>query len=274
MDKFSLKCFGVGDGWPCADRKHSSFLYRFGETSLLIDCGETASGGFKATGLDYDTIDRIFISHLHSDHIGGFFMLMQGFWLEQRRKELPIHMPAEGTKLFRRMLNAAFIFPELLQFRLRFENLRADKPVLTGKVRVTPHPTTHLEQLRLAFQKRYPQDFEAFCFLIEAGKLRIGHSADIGAPEDLEPLLEKPLDLLVCELAHFRAEDLFRYLKGRAVKRIVFVHVARPYWENLPKMRRIARKMLPHIPFTFARDGQEFTLGENSRALAFKPSLE
>ena len=48
-----------------------------------MDCGETVSGGYKATGLDYDTIDRIFISHLHSDHIGGFFMLMQGFWLEQ-----------------------------------------------------------------------------------------------------------------------------------------------------------------------------------------------
>jgi ribonuclease Z len=260
MDKFSLKCFGVGDGWPCADRKHSSFLYRFGKTSILLDCGEAVSGGYKATGLDYDTIDRIFISHLHSDHIGGFFMLMQGFWLEQRRKELPVHMPAEGIKLFRQMLNAAFIFPELLRFRLRFETLRAGKPVLTGKVRVTPYPTTHLEQLRVAFQKRYPQDFEAFCFLIEAGRLRIGHSADIGAPEDLEPLLKKPLDLLVCELAHFQAEELFWYLKGRAVKKIVFIHVGRPYWENLPKTRRVAKKMLPGIPIVFARDGQEITL--------------
>src|SRR5580704_438694 len=258
MDKFSLKCFGVGDGWPCADRRHSSFLYRFGQTSILIDCGESVSGTYKGTGLHYDTIDRIFISHLHSDHIGGFFMLMQGFWLEQRQKELPISMPREGIKLFRRMLNAAFMFPELLQFRLRFETLRARKPVLTDKVRVTPYPTTHLEQLRLAFHKRYPQDFQAFSFLIEADKVRIGHSADIGAPEDLEPLLKKPLDLLVCELAHFRAEDLFWYLKGRAIKRIVFIHVGRPYWENLPKTKRLAKEMLPGIPFIFAKDGQEF----------------
>jgi ribonuclease BN (tRNA processing enzyme) len=260
MDKFSLKCFGVGDGWPGGDRRHSSFLYRFGKTSLLIDCGETVSSGYKASGLHYDTIDRIFISHLHSDHIGGFFMLMQGFWLEQRQKELPVCMPAEGIKLFRQMLNSAFIFPELLQFRLRFEALRAGKRVTTGNVRVTPFPTTHLEQLRLAFQKRYPQDFAAYSFLIEAGRLRIGHSADIGAPEDLRPLLKKPLDLLVCELSHFQAEDLFLFLRGHAIKRIVFMHVGRPYWENLPKTRRLAEKMLGGIPFVFARDGQEFTL--------------
>jgi ribonuclease Z len=260
MDKFSLKCFGVGDGWPCAGRKHSSFLYRFGKNSILIDCGETVSGGYKASGLDYDTIDRIFISHLHSDHIGGFFMLMQGFWLELRQKELPVAMPAEGIKLFGNMLNAAFIFPELLKFPLRFEALQAAKPVMTGKVRVTPFHTTHLEQLRLAFQKRYPQDFEAFSFLIEAGRRRIGHSADIGAPEDLAPLLKKPLDLLVCELSHFQAEDLFLYLRGRAIKRIVFMHVGRPYWENLPKTRRLAKKMLGGIPFIFARDGQEIKI--------------
>jgi len=78
--------------------------------------------------------------------------------------------------------------------------------------------------------------------------------------EDLRPLLKKPLDLLVCELSHFQAEDLFLFLRGHAIKRIVFMHVGRPYWENLPKTRRLAEKMLGGIPFVFARDGQEFTL--------------
>lgn len=93
--------------------------------------------------------------------------------------------------------------------------------------------------------------------MIESGGLRIGHSADIGAPEDLEPLLKKPLDLLVCELAHFEAEDLFRYLKGRAIGRILFIHVGRPHWENLPTIRRLAKKMLPGMRFSFAKDGDE-----------------
>jgi ribonuclease Z len=258
MGKFSLRCFGVGDGWPCADRNHSSFLYRFGKTSILIDCGEGLSGRFKATGLPYDTIDRIFISHLHSDHFAGFFMLMQGFWLERRRKDLPVHLPADGIKPISQMLAAGILFPELFHFQLGLHALRAGQSVATDGVRVTPCPSSHLERLRKAFQKKHPQHFAAYCFLIEAKGLRIGHSADLGRPEDLEPVLRKPLDLLVCELAHFRAEDLFEYLSGRAIKRIIFIHVGRPYWANLKSTRRLAAKMLPGIPITFARDNQQF----------------
>lgn len=260
MHSFSLRCFGVGDGWPCADRGHSSFLYRFGKVALLIDCGESISSSYKASGLDYDTIDRIFISHLHCDHVGGFFMLMQGFWLEQRQKDLPVHLPAEGIEPIRQMLNASCIFDELYGFRLQFEPLKLEQPVVTHNVRVTPFRSSHLDSLRESFQKKYPQAFAAYCFLLESGKLRVGHSADIGAPEDLAPLLAKPLDLLVCELAHFKPEDLFRYLRGRPVKRVVFIHVARRYWENLEEVRALAEEILADIPFSFARDGEEITL--------------
>src|SRR5205823_1827426 len=83
----SLKCFGTGDGWPSADRNHSSFLYRFGQTRVLIDCGEGISRSYKASGLSYNAVDGIFLSHMHADHTGGFLMLMQGMWLEKRRKQ-------------------------------------------------------------------------------------------------------------------------------------------------------------------------------------------
>jgi ribonuclease BN (tRNA processing enzyme) len=260
MGKYALKCLGVGDGWPCADRNHASFLYRLGDVSILIDCGEPISRSFKSTGLHYDTIDRIFISHLHSDHIAGFFMLMQGFWLEQRRKPLPVNMPADGIKPFVDLLQVGLIFKELLQFQLQFIPLKVGRAVLTGDVKVTPYPSTHLEQLRRAYQRRYPQEFAAYCFLIEKGPLRIGHSADIGCPEDLEPLLRKPLDLLVCELSHFQAEDLFLYLQSRDIKRIIFMHMGRPYWENMKATQKLAARMLPHMKIVFAKDNQEFPL--------------
>ncbi len=259
MAEFALKCFGVGDGWPCAGRNHASFLYRFGKVSILIDCGETVSGSYHASRLPYDAIDRIFISHLHADHLAGFFMLMQGFWLEGRKKALTVHMPADGIKPAGQMLRAGMIFKELLRFQLRFQALRAGGAVNVGNVRVTAHRTTHLERLRKLYQKKYPLRFDAFSFLLEAGRMRVGHSADIGRPADLEPLLQKPLDLLVCELAHFKAEELFRYLNGRDIKRVVFVHLARTYWENLGPVRRLAAKMLPGMRCFFPRDHEEIS---------------
>jgi len=255
MPSFSLKSFGVGDGWPSEDRNHSSFLYQISKTSLLIDCGEPISRLYKASGLDYDTIDRIFLSHLHFDHVGGFFMLMQGFWLEQRQKDLTVYLPQAGIDPIRNMLNAACLFEELFSFRLQFEPLRSGASILVNKVRVTPFRTTHLDSLCRAFKHKYPQDYQAFSFLLEFKDLRIGHSADIGDPEDLAPLVEKPLDLLVCELAHARPEHLFRYLKNRSIGQIVFTHLSRRLWENLEEVSALASRSLGNIPFSFAQDG-------------------
>ena len=92
-------------------------------------------------------------------------------------------------------------------------------------------------------------------------KMRIGHSADLGSPQDLEPLLAKPLDLLVCEVAHFKPEELFAYLKGRDIKRIVFTHVARYHWERLEQTRRLAAQFLPGTSFSFPRDLELIELG-------------
>jgi ribonuclease BN (tRNA processing enzyme) len=260
MSSFSLKCLGVGDGWPCADRNHSSFLYQFGRTRLLIDCGERVSGTLKALRASPDLVDHILLSHLHSDHFGGFFMLMQGFWLGPRRKDLTVHLPADGIQPLRQMLDAGMIFDEMLQFRLNYRALAAGEPFTPGRVKVTPFPTTHLESLRVAHQRRHPLRFEAFSFLFEAGGRRIGHSADLGAPEDLAPLLEKPLDLLVCELAHFTPKALFAWLRDKPVRRLVFMHVADRHWRNLRPVKALVKRMLPEVSVTFARDAEEIGL--------------
>ena len=258
MSNQSLTCFGTGDGWPSPDRNHASFLYRFGRTSLLLDCGESLDRSYKASGLSYDAPDGIFLSHLHADHFGGFFMFVQGSWLEGRRRDLPVYLPAGGLRPLRAMLDAAFMYEELLPFRLQLAPLSERKTIRVNQVRVTAFCTTHLEGFRRRFARTHRgADFNAYCFLMESGKVRVGHSADLGKPEDLEPLLAKPLDLLVCELAHFSPERIFEYLRGRKLKRVVFVHLARPFQERFARTRRLAAKMLGGIPHSFARDLDE-----------------
>ena len=260
MQQRWLKCFGVSDGWASTGRNHSAFLYHLDDACFLIDAGEPVGRSFHESGISYDAPARILLSHLHFDHLGGLFMLLQGFWLHPRRRDLPISLPRDGIAPIRQMLNVACIYDELLSFRLHFEPLQAGEPIQIGSARVTPHLTTHLDGFRHRFSARYPQDFAAYSFLIESGRQRIAHSADIGSPEDLDPLLAEPVDLLVCELAHFKPEDLFRYLASRSIRRILFIHLARPHWERLDQLRLTAAARLPEPEIIFAHDGQLIAL--------------
>lgn len=260
MDSLSLDCLGTGDGWPCADRSHSAFLYQFPGATFLIDCGEPVSRAFKAGGWDYNLIDRVFLSHLHFDHLGGFFMLIQGLWLEARRRPLTVHLPRDGISPVARLLDAGCIFPELLRFNLRFAALKARRPAVTRGIKVTPFLTTHLHRLRATFQGKYAQAFESFSFLLQGNGLRVAHSADLGAVEDLSPLLRQPVDLLVCELAHFEIEALTAFLRSQPVRRVLFVHLARPLREDLAATRRKLRSGLGGIPFSIAWDGERVTV--------------
>jgi ribonuclease BN (tRNA processing enzyme) len=260
MDKLVLNCFGVGDGWPCADRGHSSYLYNLAGSSVLIDCGEPLSRTLKATGLSPDTIDQIFLSHLHFDHIGGFFMLMQGLWLQQRRKELLVHMPKDGLAPIRQLLDVACLFDALLPFPFRMKGLKDGQTVSVGNIRVIALANTHLDGFRKSFQLDHPQQYEAFSFLIEANGWRVGHSADIGAVEDLTPLVEHPLDLLVCELAHATPEDLFRFLRDKPIKRLILTHLNDRLWKEQGTVSELARRMMPGIDFSIARDGEEIVV--------------
>jgi ribonuclease Z len=258
--RLRLTCFGVGDGWPSATQTHSSFLYQIGNQTLLADCGEPIGQSFKASGLDYNLIDHILLSHLHFDHVGGFFMLIQGFWLEKRTKKLVVHAPEDGIEPLRQMLRAGCIFDELLSFPLEFRPLTAGQPFHAGKVAVTPFTTTHLASLQRSFKSKYRQTFSAFCFLFEHEGLRIVHSADIGAVEDLAAALEKPVDLLVCELAHVPREKLFSFLARRQIRQVAFVHLSREYRQDFVETEQLAGKLFPSTAVSFPAQGDEIVL--------------
>lgn len=249
---------GVGDGWPCGDRAHAAFLYRFGAATLLVDSGEPISGLLDAAGVGCDEIDCIVITHLHMDHVGGLFMLLQGLWLEGRTKPLPVHMPAEGIEPIRAMLRAGYLFDELLKFDLGFVPIRVGQPIHIGRgVRITPFRNSHLSGLKNRFGSRNGPAFDAFSLLIECGQKRLVHSGDVGSIADLGPLWESPLDLLVCELAHVGLEDLGEFLKNRRAKQIVLVHLPEHMWRDLPKTRRRASRALGEASFLIPAGGEE-----------------
>ena len=53
----------------------TNYIVRCGKTSLLVDCGTTASRALAALDCSLLDFDHVYISHLHLDHVGGLVEL-------------------------------------------------------------------------------------------------------------------------------------------------------------------------------------------------------
>ena len=109
--RLKVTILGSGGGPPVN-------LHRFGpsilvETSLgdklLFDCGRGFAQGLAQYGVSLGALDKLFLTHLHSDHILSIPDLLLTGWLEGRKTPLQVWGPA-GTKSMMDYMGKTFEF--------------------------------------------------------------------------------------------------------------------------------------------------------------------
>jgi hypothetical protein len=159
--------------------------------------------------------------------------------------------------LMRDWLDACYLFEPLLGFPVKWVALDRHPVLRCGSIQLRAFRTTHLDGLRKQFGATYPTvRFNAFSILATGGGKRLGYSADLGKPQDLVPLCQKPLDVLAVELAHFHPRALFEFLQPRDVRRVVVTHMGRPVRARLAEVKALARKALGPRRTRFVVDGE------------------
>ena len=96
-DVMVVTLLGSGTPRPEVERGSSAVLVEVGTQKLLFDAGRDVARRIYQLGLDYNTIDKIFITHLHYDHIIGLPDLMLSGWVFQRSKPIQLWGPV-GSK--------------------------------------------------------------------------------------------------------------------------------------------------------------------------------
>ena len=102
MSATKVVLLGTGSPRPSLDRSQPAQLIETAGQSFIIDCGEGVTGQLVRAGRDLAAARKIFLTHLHWDHILGYPGLVWGGW-SAGRPSLEVWGPP-GTKKMHELL--------------------------------------------------------------------------------------------------------------------------------------------------------------------------
>ncbi len=82
--RFTL--LGTSSAIPTKERNHPAIYFQYGSEAMLFDCGEGTQRQIQIARLSFFKIDRIFITHLHGDHVLGLPGLLQTLDFHDKRQ--------------------------------------------------------------------------------------------------------------------------------------------------------------------------------------------
>ncbi|MCD6155164.1 MAG: ribonuclease Z [Candidatus Verstraetearchaeota archaeon] len=91
--EFKVIFLGTAGGVPTKYRSLPCIVFRRGGEVFVFDCGEGAQRQFIISGIGFPSKFRIFISHLHGDHLFGLPGLLQTMSLMGRSDPVEIYGP-------------------------------------------------------------------------------------------------------------------------------------------------------------------------------------
>ena len=99
-----VQFLGTGAGLPAKFRNTQSFVFNFMQElkeCWMFDCGEATQHQILKTNIKPTKITKIFISHLHADHVLGLigFLSSRSFLLDTNASKVTIYGPV-GIKYF------------------------------------------------------------------------------------------------------------------------------------------------------------------------------
>ena len=224
---------------PFEDMHHMSFTIEENGRTYWFDAGENCSRLAFLQGVDMLSINSIFISHPHIDHIGGLlglvFLIGQQMWRKDGNPidgEVKLFLPSDDLKEnFRRFarsveLGLPYITEKTIGDGLVYDN---------GDIRVTALHNEHVG---------VPEDgvWKSYSFAIEISGKRIVYSGDLERLSELDALIDGGCDMLMCETGHQFVSEILDYSESKGIKRLRFIHHGREIINDRPAAEERVKK--------------------------------
>ncbi|MGH8069134.1 MAG: ribonuclease Z [Candidatus Entotheonellia bacterium] len=105
---------GTGAALPTPERRTSATAVVYEGEMLLFDCGEGTQLQLRKAGLRHGRLSRVFITHMHGDHVIGIMGLLMTMELSGRERPVELYGPpalADYVTTSTRLLSTGFRYP-------------------------------------------------------------------------------------------------------------------------------------------------------------------
>ena len=130
-----MRVIALGTGMPnviTGNQKASCWYVELGNgEKFLFDVGSGSMENLAKLRPDYAKVDKVFATHLHSDHVGGFAELYIGGWMNGRYTPLHFYGPSGAEP---RLGTKAFVDAQVKTWAWDIEGRRVGFPIEGGKV--------------------------------------------------------------------------------------------------------------------------------------------
>lgn len=252
-----IKFIGTSSAKVSLRRNFTSLLLEANNEKILIDCGDGISRSLLQQNVELNVINKILITHLHSDHFSGLSTLITQFKLSDRNTSVEIISCKENIPIIKSFLFSSFIIPERLNFEIRFVDFDFDVEVnLTNNLKFIARKNSHLKKYE-PFQQQYNLSLASPSILFSSDNSKILYSSDIGSREDLF-LFSPPFDILICEITHIEIEELKEVIKKLNPVKTYLIHIPEEKEAEIEMFLNQNRNDLGQIDL--AADGQEILI--------------
>ena len=251
-----ITLLGTSHGDPTVSRLQSASLVEVAGKRYLIDGGEGISTTLIRRKTGPETIDAIFVTHMHLDHSGGIPELLE-LALKYRNRQPNINPPvflpeARGAAALKEWLAVNYMHnPEANELNIYKAGIIFDD----GVVKVEAFPTKHIKG------NINSQEPRSFGFKITAEGKSVFFTGDLSSDFSDFPFEgAQNCELLISELVHFSAESAHDRLKDIDVGHLVFNHLGNRWQTNEGEKEILNLFADCNYPVTVGFDGAEFNL--------------
>ena len=210
-------------------------MLRIGNEVLMFDCGRSAGTNLARAGVGCEEVDRLFLTHLHFDHIVDVPYLVFVGWVKVRNRRLRIYGPAGTRDFVERVIRPPFE----QDINSRLSHGKDIRPLDPEVIEVDGNqPFLQQDDYRVSATFTDHGNIPTLAYRVDAGDRRVVITGD-GTPDEDFAHFCRGADILAIECSgtpeflatqpwgawHITPADIADIARESEVKRVIIKHL-------------------------------------------------